>query len=65
MSEKDEVIQIIKSLPDDASMTKLREHAEIMAGIHRGLDDIQNGRTKTQAEVEEIVRSWRAKRGSK
>ena len=65
MSEKDEVIQIIKGLPEGTSMATVREEAEILAGIHRGLDDLEAGRTKTQAEVEEVVRSWRAKRRSK
>jgi predicted transcriptional regulator len=65
MSEKDQVIEMIKALPDDAPMESLREQAEILAGIHRGLDDLKAGRTKTQQEVEQIVESWTANRRSK
>ena len=55
---KEDVIEMLRRLPDDASIEDIEYHVSVMAGIERGLRAIDEGQTVTQAEVERLMREW-------
>ena len=61
MKDKQVAIEIIKHLPEDASMEQIAEELQIMAALRKGKEDIKAGRTKTHAEVEKMVEAWISK----
>ena len=55
---KEEVIDMIRRLPDGATFDDIEYHVSVMAGIQRGIQDVEEGRTVTQAEVERLMEEW-------
>ena len=55
---KDEVIEMLRRLPDDVTLADIAYHVSVMAGVERGLRDIDEGRTVTQAEVARLMDEW-------
>jgi predicted transcriptional regulator len=59
---RDEVIEILLRLPEDASLENIRYEFETIFGILEGIRDSEQGRTHTHAEVMEMLQQWRSKR---
>ena len=55
---KEEVIEMLRRLPDDVTLEEIAYHVSVMAGVERGLQAIDEGRTVTQAEVERLMDEW-------
>jgi len=55
---KDQVIEMLRRLPDDATIEDIEYHVSVMAGVERGLCAIEAGQTVTQAEVERLMDEW-------
>ena len=55
---KDEVRKMLDQLPDDSTFEDIQYHIYVREKIERGLDDIQQGRTLSQAEVERRMDKW-------
>jgi hypothetical protein len=55
---KNEVIEMLRRLPDDVTLSDIAYHVSVMAGVERGLRDIDEGRTVTQAEVVRLMDEW-------
>ena len=58
MKDKQVALATINKLPEDASMDEIAEELQILAGIRKGKDDINAGRVKSHAEVEQLVEAW-------
>jgi predicted transcriptional regulator len=58
---RDEVIQILSRLPEDASLEDIRYEFETIFGILEGCRDSEAGRVYTRAEVMEMLQEWRSK----
>ncbi|MGO9271909.1 MAG: hypothetical protein ACLQOO_16865 [Terriglobia bacterium] len=55
---KDEVRKMLDQLPDDSTFEDIQYHIYAREKIERGLDDIQQGRTLSQEEVERRMDKW-------
>jgi len=58
---KEEVIDLLKQLPDDSTMEEIQYHLYVRQKIQRGLQDIEQGNVETQQEVENRMKKWIAK----
>lgn len=58
MTDKQEVIDLLRSLPEDASLEEIGEQLCIMAAVRRGRAAVVEGRTKTHEDVKQLVESW-------
>ena len=50
-SAKEEVMQLLKELPDDSTLEEIQYHY-VRQKIQRGIKDVEEGRTYTQEEME-------------
>ncbi len=55
---KQEVIELIKGLPDDSTLEEIQYSLYVRQKIERGLQDVEKGRTHTQEEVEKRMGKW-------
>ncbi len=55
---KDQVIEMIKTLPDECSLEDIQYHLYVRAKIERGLRDVERCATSTQDEAEQEVQCW-------
>jgi predicted transcriptional regulator len=55
---RDDVIEMIRRLPADATLEDIAYHVTVMAGVDRGLRAIEDGKVVTQAEVERLMNEW-------
>jgi hypothetical protein len=55
---KDEVQEILKGLPDDATLEDIQYRIYIRQKIDRGLKDLDEGRTVSHEEMKKRVSSW-------
>lgn len=55
---KDEVREILETLPEDASLEEIQYHIYVRQKIDRGLKDLDEGRTVTQEEAERRMAKW-------
>lgn len=57
-SAKEEVIEILKALPDSSTFEEIQYHLYVRQKIERGLNDIKEGRAFTQEEMERRMEKW-------
>lgn len=57
-SSKQEVIELIQSLPDDSTLEEIQYHLYVRQKILRGLRDVEDGRFQTQEQVEKRMEKW-------
>ncbi|MBW1982520.1 MAG: hypothetical protein JRJ12_15010 [Deltaproteobacteria bacterium] len=60
-SAKQEVIELLKDLPDDSTLEEIQYHIYVRQKVQRGLRDVEKGLTHTQEEVEKRMEKWRVK----
>jgi predicted transcriptional regulator len=57
-SAKDEVLEILKQVPDDASLEEIQYRIYVRQKIDRGLKDLDEGRTISHQEMEARMARW-------
>jgi predicted transcriptional regulator len=55
---KDDVIELVRSLPDDCSLEDIQYHLAVRAQIERGLEAIERGDVVPHTEVERMLEEW-------
>ena len=55
---KEQVQQILESLPEDASLEDIQYHIYVRQKIQQGLDDVDAGRTMSHADVQQRLAKW-------
>jgi hypothetical protein len=60
---KQQLIDVISSLPDDCTMDDFRYRLYVRQRIEEGMGDIEAGRVYSHAEALEMVKSWRKSSG--
>jgi predicted transcriptional regulator len=58
MSNKEIVIETIRQLPEHVTIEEIAQEIALLAGIRRGLDDIDAGRTVPHDEVKKRLQTW-------
>ena len=58
MSIKDTVIDMIRRMPDDASVTDIMAELYVRQKIDVGLEQLDNGQSLSQEEVEQRLSRW-------
>jgi predicted transcriptional regulator len=58
MTEKEIVIETIRSLPDNCSLDEIAERIEFMAAVRKGLDQLDRGEGIPHEEVKKQLASW-------
>ncbi len=61
MTDKQEVIEALDTMPESVSLDDIIEELRILAAVRGGRAAIAEGRTKTQQEVERLVETWAIK----
>jgi predicted transcriptional regulator len=57
-TEKELIMEMIKSLPDDITMEDIIEAIYVRQKIERGLKDSQEGKSYTHEEAKERLAKW-------
>jgi hypothetical protein len=57
-SIKDEVISLIKKLPDDISLDEIMYYLYVKQQISEGLQDIEKGKVHSLEEIKEMSKQW-------
>lgn len=55
---KEEILEILEGLPEDASLEDIQYHIYVRQKIDHGLDDVEAGRTLSEAEFDQRMRKW-------
>ena len=55
---KEDVIALIRELPDDCSLEDIHYHLYVRAKVERGIRAIDEGRVVSQEDAEARVRTW-------
>lgn len=55
---KEQVIKLIRALPDDATIEDIHYHLYVREKVERGLKAIDEGRVASQKDVEKKVKEW-------
>ncbi|MGN6185772.1 MAG: hypothetical protein ACTHQM_19220 [Thermoanaerobaculia bacterium] len=58
---KEQVEQILRMLPEDASLEDIQYHIYVRQKIQQGLDDADAGRIVSHAEVQQRLAKWLTK----
>jgi len=58
MSSKEIVQELLKKIPDEASLTDIAQEIEFVAGIREGLAELDQGQSLTADQLRERLRSW-------
>lgn len=55
---KEQVIELIKSLPDDSTLEDIHYHLYVREKVERGIQAIHEGRVVSQEDAEKKVQEW-------
>jgi hypothetical protein len=55
---KEEVLRILERLPEDASLEDIQHHIYVRQKIEHGLEDVEVGRTLSEAEFDQRMAKW-------
>jgi predicted transcriptional regulator len=58
MTEKEIVLETIRSLPDNCSLDEIAERVEFMAAVQKGLDQLDRGEGISNEDVKKQLASW-------
>ena len=58
LTAKQEVIELLKDLPDTSTLEEIQYHLYVRQKVQRGIQDVEEGRTYTQEEVEKRMEKW-------
>ena len=58
MTTKEQIVQAVKELPDDASFEDAMERLLFLAKIQRGVEQAEAGQTLSHADVKERMAKW-------
>ena len=58
MSNKELVIEVIRELPEEATIDDIAEHVALLAAIRRGENAADAGRVVSHDEVKRQAASW-------
>ena len=58
MSNKEIVIDLVRRLPEDASLREIAREIEFVAGVREGFAQLDRGEGVPIEEVEKLVSSW-------
>ena len=58
MTSKEKVLSIVQQLPDDSSIDDIADRIDFIAGIQRGLNELDSGEGVSHAEVKKELASW-------
>ena len=61
MSDKQIALESIQRLPENASLDAIAERLEFLAGVRKGLDQIERGETVSHEEVKRQLATWLTK----
>ena len=61
MSDKQLALESIQRLPENTSLDTIAERLEFLAGIRKGLDQIERGETVSHEEVKRQLATWLTK----
>ena len=56
--EKSKIMSVVNNLPDTISIDAFFDKIILMAKVEKGLEQIANGNSYTQDEVEQIAKGW-------
>ncbi len=57
-TEKENIIEMLKNLPDDVSMEDIIEAIYVRKKIEKGLKDSEEGNLYTHEEAKELLKKW-------
>lgn len=57
-SAKEDVIEMIRRLPDDCTLQDIQYHLGVRAKVEQAIEDIDAGRLHAQEEVERMSAEW-------
>ena len=55
LTAKQEVMELLKGLPDTSTLEEIQYHLYVRQKVQRGIQDVEEGRTYTQEEVEILI----------
>ena len=58
MSSKEVVQELLKKLPDEASLSDIAQEIQFVAGIREGLEELEHGQALSAEELRTRLRSW-------
>jgi len=58
LTAKQEVMELLKGLPDTSTLEEIQYHLYVRQKVQRGIQDVEEGRTYTQEEVEKRMEKW-------
>jgi len=61
VSDKQLVLETLRQLPEEASLSEIIEELQTLGAIRKGQEDISAGRFKSHDEVKALVASWTTK----
>ena len=58
MSNRDIAIDLIRKLPEGASLHEIAREIELIAGVREGFEELERGEGVPAERVREMVSSW-------
>ena len=55
---KEEVLDLVKKLPDNCSLEDIQYHLYVRQKVERGLQEVESGKVLSQEEVERRLEKW-------
>ena len=58
MSDKQTVLEVVRSMPETATLDEISDEVAALAAIRRGVKAADEGRVKSHEEVKNLIVAW-------
>ena len=58
MTAKDEILELMKHIPDNLTVDEVLEQLQLLYDVHEGLEDAERGETVLHEEARRMLDEW-------
>lgn len=58
MTAKDEILELMKQIPDGLTVDEALERLQLLYDVHKGLEEVEKGETVSHEEAKRMIDKW-------
>ena len=58
MTAKEEILELMKQIPDDLTVDEALEQLQLLYDVQKGLEEAKRGKTVSHEEAKQMINKW-------
>jgi predicted transcriptional regulator len=58
MTAKEEILELMKQIPDDLTVDEALERLQLLYDVHKGLEEAERGEVVSHEQAKKMIEEW-------